>query len=226
MRLLPFLLLLALPAAAQTALNPRLKHELDSIYTVDQRYRTLLFDSRVNRNPDSLARALGKSREELYPYLNKQLNATDAANQVRVKAIIKQYGYPGKTLVGEPTNEAAWYVVQHSDNIDTYLPQIKKAARKGELPYYLYAQMLDRQLMRGGKPQLYGTQALSYNVTNPQNGQREGQPPFIWPIKNAAQVNERRRKAGFLTTVEANATHMGIPYRVVTMEEVARMPKE
>ncbi|MDO7874936.1 hypothetical protein Q5H93_09350 [Hymenobacter sp. ASUV-10] len=227
MKLLPFaLLLLTLPAAAQTALNPRLKHGLDSIYAVDQRYRTLLFDSRVNRNPDSLARALGKSREELYPYLNKQLNATDAANQARVKAIIKQYGYPGKTLVGEPTNEAAWYVIQHSDDIDTYLPQIKKAAKKGELPYYLYAQMLDRQLMRSGKPQLYGTQALSYNVTNPQNGQREGQPPFIWPIKNAAQVNERRRKAGFPTTVEANATRMGIPYRVVTMEEVARMPKE
>jgi hypothetical protein len=226
MKLLPLLLLFALPTVAQTARNPRLKQELDSIYAVDQRYRTLLFDSRVNRNPDSLARALGKSREELYPYLNKQLNASDAANQARVKAIIQRYGYPGKSLVGEPTNEAAWYVIQHSDDVDTYLPRIRKAAKKGELPYYLYAQMLDRQLMRGGKPQLYGTQALSYNVTNPQTGQREGQPPFIWPIKNPAQVNERRQKAGFPTTVEANATRMGIPYRVVTMDEVARMPKE
>lgn len=227
MKLLPFaLLLLTLPAAAQAARNPRLKQELDSIYTVDQRYRTLLFDSRVNRSPDSLARALGKNREELYPYLNKQLNTTDAANQARVRAIIQQHGYPGKSMVGAPTNEAAWYVIQHSDDIDTYLPQIKKAARKGELPYYLYAQMLDRQLMRTGKPQLYGTQALSYNVTNPQNGQLEGQPPFIWPIKNPAQVNERRQKAGFSTTVEANATRMGIRYRVVTLNEVARMPKE
>jgi hypothetical protein len=224
--LLSALLLLALPAVAQTARNPRLKAELDSIYAVDQRYRTLLFDSRVNRNPDSLARALGKSREELYPYLNKQLNASDAANQARVKTIMQQYGYPGKTLVGEPTNEAAWYVIQHSGDIDTYLPQIKKAAKKGELPYYLYAQMLDRQLMRNGKPQLYGTQALSYNVTNSQTGQREGQPPFIWPIKNPAQVNERRKQAGFPTTVEANATRMGITYRVVTMEEVAKMPKD
>lgn len=226
MKLLPFLLLLALPAAAQTARNPRLKAELDSILAVDQRYRTLLFDPRVNRNPDSLAQALGKSREELYPYLNKQLNATDALNQTRIKAIIRQYGYPGKTLVGEPTNEAAWYVIQHSSEIDDYLPQIKKAARKGELPYHLYAQMLDRQLMRDGKPQRYGTQALSYNVTNPQTGQREGQPPFIWPIKDPQQVNERRKKAGFPTTVEANAARMGIPYRVVTMEEVAKMPKE
>jgi hypothetical protein len=220
------LALLAGPAVAQSAFSPRLKQELDSIYAVDQRYRTLLFDSRVNRNPDSLARALGKSREELYPYLTKQLNATDAANQGRVKTIIQQYGYPGKSLVGEPTNEAAWYVIQHSSDIDRYLPQIKKAAQKGELPYYLYGQMLDRQLMREGKAQLYGTQALGYSVTNPATGQRESQPPFIWPIKNPTQVNVRRRKAGFTETVEESATRMHIPYRVVTLKEVAQMPKE
>ena len=221
-----FLLLFsALPAAAQTPSNPRLKQELDSIYATDQKWRSMLFNPRQRFRPDSLARALGVTKESLPTYIPRQMMRTDSLNIIRIRAILKQYGYPGKTLVGEPTNEAAWYVIQHSEDIDKYLPLIKKAANKGELPFHLYAQMLDRQLMREGKAQLYGTQAMGYNVTNPVTGRREGQRPFVWPIKDAAEVNARRQKAGFKNTVEQNATLMGIAYRVVTLEEVAKMPK-
>ncbi|GAB2856741.1 DUF6624 domain-containing protein [Hymenobacter ruber] len=229
MRLLLFALLLGLlpqlAAAQTTSQNLRLKHELDSVYAVDQKWRSLLFDPHRRPRTDSLARALGVTRESLPTYIPRQMMQTDSANQVRVKQILKQYGYPGKTLVGEPTNEAAWYVIQHSDDIGQYLPLIKKAAGKGELPFYLYAQMLDRQLMRAGKAQLYGTQAFGYNVLNPQTGRREAQPPFVWPIKDPQQVNERRKKAGFPTTVEQNAANLGIQYRVLTLKDVEKMPK-
>jgi hypothetical protein len=228
MKLLFYMLLLGLLpqiTAAQMPKNPRLKQELDSVYAVDQKWRSMLFDPRQRFRPDSLARALGVTRESLPTYIPRQMLRTDSLNILRIRTILKQYGYPGKTLVGEPTNEAAWYVIQHSEDIDKYLPLIKKAASKGELPFYLYAQMLDRQLMREGKEQLYGTQAMGYNVTNPATGRREGQRPFVWPIKDAAGVNARRQKAGFKNTVEQNAAIMGIPYRVVTLEEVAKMPK-
>ena len=224
-----FFLFFALPpqlAVAQHTLpNPRLKHELDSIYAVDQKWRNMLFDPRIARRPDSLARALGVTRESLISYIPRQMLHTDSTNLQRVKAILQRYGYPGKSLVGEPTNEAAWLVVQHSNDIKPYLPLIKKAAGQGELPFYLYAQMLDRQLMREGKMQLYGTQGFAYSVKNPATGQREGQPPFIWPIKNPQQVNERRRQAGFSTTVEQSAAILHIPYRVLTLQDVANMPK-
>ena len=227
MKLLYLLLLGMSPqlAAAQTPLNPRLKRELDSIHTVDQRWRMMLFDPRIARRPDSLARALGVTRESLGDYIPRQLLRTDSTNMVRIKAILKQHGYPGKSLVGEPANETAWLVIQHSDAIDQYLPLVKKAAGKGELPFYLYAQMLDRQLMRTGKEQLYGTQAMGYNVTNPATGRREAQRPFVWPIRDAGAVNARRKLAGFPTTVEQNAAVLGIPYRVVTLQEVEKMPK-
>lgn len=224
--ILALLLLAAAPSAlAQPRLNAGLKRELDSIYAVDQKWRSMLFDPRRRFRLDSLAWALGVTRESLPTYIPRQMLRTDSLNALRIRAILKQYGYPGKSLVGEPTNEAAWYVIQHSEAIDRYLPLIKKAANKGELPFYLYAQMLDRQLMRQGKEQLYGTQAMGYNVLNPATGRREGQRPFVWPIRDAAGVNVRRQKAGFKNTVEQNAAIMGIPYRVVTLEEVARMPK-
>ncbi|MBF9236349.1 hypothetical protein I2I05_02970 [Hymenobacter sp. BT683] len=219
------LLSAAFAAVGQIRFNPALKRELDSIHAVDQKWRSMLFDPRTNRQPDSLAAALGVRKEELGSYISRRMLQTDSSNQVRVRAILKQYGYPGKSLVGTPTNEAAWYVLQHSQDIKTYLPLIKTAANRGELPFYLYGQMLDRQLMREGKAQIYGTQAMGYSITNPATGKREGQPPFIWPIKDAAKVNELRKKAGFPTTVEQVAASLGIPYRVVTLEEVARMPK-
>ena len=229
MKFLFVALLLMLPGPAAMAQpaprNPRLKHELDSILAVDQRWRSMLFDPRIQRRPDSLARALSVTRESLPTYVPGQMLRTDSTNQVRVKAILKQYGYPGKTLVGAPTNEAAWYVIQHSPGIDQYLPLIRKAAEKSELPFYLYAQMLDRQLMRAGQEQRYGTQAMGYNVLNPQTGRREVQPPFVWPIRDAAGVNKRRKKAGFTTTAEQNATNLGIPYRVLTLRDVEKMPK-
>ena len=225
MKLLLLLALLPQLAAAQGTSNPHLKHELDSIYAVDQRWRSMLFDPRIARRPDSLASALGVTHESLSNYIPSQMLRTDSSNMVRMKAILKQYGYPGKTLVGTPTNEAAWYVIQHSGDIDYYLPLIKKTAKKDEIPFYLYAQMLDRQLMREGKEQLYGTQAMGYNVLNPTTGRREAQLPFVWPIRDAAEVNERRKKAGFPTTVEQNAANLGIPYRVLTLPNVAKMPK-
>ena len=218
-------LLLALSVAAQTRFNPNLKRELDSLYAADQRWRVLLFDPRMSRKTDSLATAFGVRKEALGARIARRMQQTDSANQVRIAAIIKQYGYPGKSLVGVPTNEAAWYIIQHSEGIDQYLPAIKTAARKGELPFFLYAQMLDRQSMRDGKKQRYGTQGMGYSPTNPVTGRRETQPPFIWPIEDAADVNARRKKAGFLTTVEQNAAALGITYRVLTLQDVAGMPK-
>lgn len=35
-----------------------------------------------------------------------------------------------------PSNEAAFYIIQHSTQIDNYLPTIKNAANKKELPFY------------------------------------------------------------------------------------------
>lgn len=214
--LLLFYLLSAAPALtyAQWAAPRRLKHELDSLYHVDQVYRWAMFSDNKQRLVDSIAAAQHFPVAEAQQHLIGLMLQTDSADMRRVSAIIKRYGYPGKTLVGTPTNEAAFYVIQHSNKIPQYLPLIKQAAEQGELPFRLYAMMLDRQLMYVGKPQVYGTQGRNYN----------GYPPFIWPIEDPAHVNERRRKAGFELSVEDNAQRMHIEYHPLTLEEVRKMP--
>lgn len=210
---------------AQPQLNQSLKQELDSIMILDQKYRALLVLS-SNGKEDSLAAAYGIKKEELNSYLWKLQNEIDSSNIFRIEEIIKMYGYPGSSLVDTPTNETAFYVIQHSKVIDKYLPLIKTAAEKKELSFRLYAMMLDRSLMFQDKEQIYGTQGTGISVKNASTGNWETLL-FIWPIKNPLTVNDRRKAAGFTQTVEDYSKHLlGIEYRVLTLEEALKMRVE
>jgi len=206
-----------MPALAQTKLNLPLKRELDSIYVQDQRYREIMMTGMGPGKTEATEVALHLAKGELGNYLYTNMVRTDSADMRRVAAIVLRYGYPGKSLVGTPTNEAVWSVIQHSNKIPQYLPLLKTAAEKGELLYWRYAQMLDRQLVHDGQEQLYGTQGMGYTVPNPATGTPET-IKFIWPIKDATRVNERRKQAGFSDTVEENGVAIGIPYRPVTLD--------
>jgi hypothetical protein len=214
-----FLLIILVFASIAThaQLNASLKHELDSMYVLDQKYREYLSNMGQNiRMRDSLSKSFEVSPENLGGTLwGKQL-AIDNANLARVEVILQQNGYPGKTQVGEPTNEAVWYIIQHSDKIDQYLPMIREAGKRGELPARLVAMMEDRQLMQMGKPQRYGTQGSCY----PLRGTPNNSECFIWPIENPQGVNERRRQAGFTQTVEENASRLNITYKPLTMAQI------
>lgn len=213
--ILLFLLFMGYTAVGQQKLNLPLKKQLDSAMVLDQKYREILTLLMDPKQRDSAAKRLSLTVEQANAHYWKLQNKADSANVVFVEAVFKKYGYPGKSLVGEPTNEAAWYIIQHSSKINQYMPLIKAAAEKQELPFNLYAKMLDRQLMDEGKEQIYGTQAVCRPL---KNGKDIG--CFIWPIKNAAGVNARRKKAGFDLTVEQNAQKLDVAYKVIKIEEV------
>ena len=142
--------------------------------------------------------------------------ALDSSNLTYIERIFTEHGYPGKSLVGVPTNQAAWYVIQHSDKIPTYLDMMKEAGKKDELPFRMVAMMEDRYLMSQEQEQIYGTQGTTYGNS----------PSFIWPIKDAATVNERRKEAGFSMDIEEYATRLfgdDFTYKALTLEEAMRI---
>jgi len=198
-------------------INLPLKYQLDSIYVTDQKYREYL--STINDDPklqDSLSAIYNVNKDNLVSFLWKRQNEIDSLNLQRVEAIFKQYGYPGKTLVGTPTNESAWYVIQHSPAIKKYFPLISKAGKQKELPFSLVAMMQDRLLSQEDKPQIYGTQVLCY----PPKKQPDHTECFVWPIDKPEQVNKRRKEAGFSDTVEENAKRLGVDYKVLSKAKV------
>ena len=61
---------------------------------------------------------------------------------------------------------------------------------------------------------VYGTQGRAY----------KDQPGFIWPIADPAHVNKRRKKACFDLSVEDNAKRLGMTYKVLTLEDIRKLP--
>ena len=143
----------------------------------------------------------------------------DSLNLITIAEIIEKYGYPGKTLVGEPTNISAWLVIQHSDKIEKYFPVIKKAGENHEIPMTLVAMMEDRMLMDQGLAQIYGSQGNGKYFKNSETGQYEYMM-IIWPIKDPENVNKLRKSVGFTSTIEEYSKMLGIDYKVFSIEEI------
>lgn len=198
----------------QTVNNIDLKRQLDSIMVLDQKYREILSNMSDSLKKDSTANAFATTSDKVEMKIWEIQSHIDSSNLVFIENIFKQYGYPGKSLVGQKTNEVAWYVIQHSPKIKQYFFVIKEAAKKKELPFKLVAMMEDRLLMEQGKEQIYGTQGTCRQI---KNGQKEC---FIWPIKDPKNVNKRRKEAGLDLTVEKNAERLNMKYRVVKLSEV------
>lgn len=209
---------LAVVGKAQGKINRVLKHELDSIYKFDQKYRELASIKLDSNQVDSISKLYHLSKTNLGSGLMTLQSKVDSTNLKRVVEIIAQYGYPGKSIVDTPTNEAVFYVLQHSSVIDKYLPLVEKAANEKELPFYLYAMMKDRSLMYNKQEQIWGSQARGQSIMNKVTRVNEFKF-FIWPIADAANVNKRRKEAGFKQTVEDNAKRLGITYKVYTLKQ-------
>lgn len=212
-----FFCLITVESFAQTEkIDLKLKTQLDSIYQLDQKYRDLLFKSTDKIKRDSISMTLGISANDFDGFIYKNITKGDSLNLAFIETIIDKFGYPGVTLVGEKSNEAAFYVIQHSSKIEKFLPIIKKAGQEGELPLKLVAMMEDRFLMEQGKEQIYGTQLCNGCL---KNGDMN---IVVWPIRDPENVNKRRIQAGFADTVEQHAKEFNIEYHVLKLEEMKK----
>ena len=194
-------------------LDLNLKRRLDSIAALDQRYRKLMMVD-TDEERKALAEEMGLEEADYTGDLWARQIAIDSSNLLFVEQVFAKHGYPGKSLVGEPTNTAAWYVIQHSNKIENYLDLMKEAGKAGELPFRLVAMMEDRYLMYNDEEQIYGTQGMTYD---------DERGSFIWPIKDPETVNDRRIKAGFTQTIEEYAVDLfgaDFEYKVLTLEDV------
>jgi hypothetical protein len=200
----------------------KLKAELAEILEKDQGFRELFGGNITDNRKNELLQKFDISQKEFKENEQVLFQENDSLNLVRIEQIIEQHGYPGKSMVGEPENESAWYVIQHSDKIEKYFPIIEKAGENGELDAVKVAMMKDRMLMYSGKEQIYGSQGKAIFLVWPPEKQ-EDVKMIIWPLKNPEKVNQLRQEAGFENTVEENAKRMNIDYKVYTLKEINEM---
>ena len=115
---------------------------------------------------------------------------TDSINELKAKAIIKKYGYPGYNLVGESSNDF-WAIVQHCDDDVPFqehvLVLLKNEVDKNNASKENYALLTDRVLVGKNQKQIYGTQVR----TDPKTHKAA---PF--PLKYPKEVNKLRKQMG------------------------------
>ncbi|GAB3507580.1 hypothetical protein GCM10027341_42380 [Spirosoma knui] len=175
-------------------LNIPLKRELQTIYQTDQQPR-----SRI----DSVRKVYGHDSPQMRQ-LGQQIAKTDSINLTKIEQIIRQHGYPGKSLVGSRLGNIAWLVIQHSPLAiqEKYLAMMQKAAEQGEMRKSNLALLTDRIRVYKGQKQLYGTQ-VTINPTGKN---------FFDPIEDEANVNKRRAEMG-LGPIEEYARQFGFEYQ-------------
>ena len=110
-------------------------------------------------------------------------------NAVRLAALMKDMGWPGRSVVGREAADAAWLVLQHSIGDPAVMRrglELLRSLPPGEVDPIQLAMLEDRVRTFSGLPQIYGTQ-FDWDERG------EMQPR---PIEDAARVDERRAAIG------------------------------
>ena len=115
--IISLILLLIITNISAQEFNYELKVKLDSIEEKDQKLRKLFYPISTQEKKDILNK-LGFTWEQFVEKEWKLVSEQDSLNIKEVSKIIDQFGYPGESLVGKPTNTAAWGVIQHSNQIE------------------------------------------------------------------------------------------------------------
>lgn len=109
----------------------------------------------------------------------------ELARTARIRELIRERGWPGRSIVGADGASAVWLLVQHADDDPEFqeraLELMQAAVDAGEADPQELAYLTDRVRVAQGKPQVYGTQ---FGRTGPQ------------PIEDEAHLDERRAAVG------------------------------
>jgi len=139
----------------------------------------------ADRDQAARRASLAKPRDS---NLRATVQRIDRENTTELRAIIQQFGWPGRSFVGQRGAHAAWMIIQHADEDPAFQKECLKrmeTAPDGEVSSEDVAFLTDRLLVADGKKQRYGTQFTQV-----------GHQFVPLPIADEANVDARRKEAG------------------------------
>jgi hypothetical protein len=185
---------------AKTLQSEALRRELVKMGEDDQKHRQEMMDLM-----DRLASSDSEKVARKWKQVVERQNALDTRNRQRLDEIVKEHGWPKRSVFGDDASGVAFLIVQHSDieYQKKYFPLIKEAASRGEARPSDLAMLEDRILTREGKKQIYGTQ-LRLNQKN--------QLMELYPIEDEENVDTRRAAVGLTPLAQYLKKAFGIDY--------------
>lgn len=162
-------------------MNIELQKYLVSLATEDQ-----MLIEKLSKSGD-----LANYTDDVHP----ELKIVFERNTLKAKEVIKQYGWPTLSMVGEKGSEAIYLIVQHSvlDEafMQTCVPLLAEQVNKKEAKGSNLAFLQDRTLMQQNLPQIYGTQHIEdkdgkivpYQIEKPEDVDRRRMDVGLEPLK-------------------------------------------
>jgi Ca-activated chloride channel family protein len=163
----------------------------------------------LNKNlRDKLLKLKEKDQKSLQESINENYKANGLLEQMRTSRnkntaqlcpILKEFGWPDASLVGQDGAAAAFFLLRSTSTAlqRDLLPVIIEATKKGELEREDFAGYIDRLRLSAGLKQLFGTQATIKNGFL-----------VLYPIEAETHVDDRRRQydlmplAGYIRVLE------------------------
>jgi hypothetical protein len=142
------------------------------------------------RNADLQLRSRLVAKGTLFGAYNEEMASLHRQHNVRLREVLLQHGWPGRTLAGEDGCDAAWLVLQHAV-LDPPLMRkaralLERAVQEGDAPGSHLGYLVDRIRTLEGLPQVYGTQ---------HDWDESGHISPL-PIEDAGDVDQRRAALG------------------------------
>ena len=166
---------------------------LDSMYFVDQRYRTY--------SPTFLSGFI--DGVDTYAFSKQEMEMTDSdfyrfdsLTFGVIKKYLSSHAFPKISLVGRRQSKAASYILAHqldSNVLEKYLPVVEGYCLQGEAEWEFYAIMYDKLQVLKDQPQHYGTQYTTKNK----------QITGLYKVDDIEKVNIRRRRIGLSPVIQS-----------------------
>jgi len=177
--LFSFLFISAKSSAQVTKHDTLLIQKIDSMFKDDQFWRKEYVKVAQKQKSDYDEETIQR----------KWANA-DSINELKAKAIINKYGYPGYNVAGEKSDTFFW-IIQHCDDDVPFqehvLALMKIEIAKNNASKENFAYLTDRVLMNKKQKQIYGTQVH----TDPKT--HKSTP---WPLKYPKSIDKLRKEMG------------------------------
>jgi polyhydroxyalkanoate synthesis regulator phasin len=158
-----------------------LQDELVEMGRMDQEFRARLMPVIANTDysqppsPEFLA-------------LIEEQNELDSKNSSRLREIVNEFGWPGRSIAGEAGSEAAQLMLQHAtlEQQKVMAPSFREAVERGDADAADLAALEDSILVGDGQGQLYGTE-----IVNGPDGQLQ-----VATIQDPDNLDARRASVG------------------------------
>ncbi len=180
------LLVMLLLTYRELGRRPLLALELLSMRRDGRRAREAVIDADLP--------AAGERLSDKHLALVEEQRRVDGRNTARLKEIVEDHGWPGRSLVGRRGSHAAWLIAQHADHDPDFQRRALRLMRSsgGDVDPEDIAFLTDRSLARDDKKQVHGTQFTC------RGGRRE----LVTPLAAPDRVDDLRRRAGLISFAE------------------------